>query len=394
MPLDTSIPMQVQPVKVMSPQEQFAAENMIQQNLLARQLGNLELQKNQQAVERQNKLASLLSGEYASPEDRESALLKGGFINESAQLGKDRRENLKTEADARSKQIEATQKRLDIAGQAFGYVRNNPTLEAANSVLDYLGSNGIFTPEQIAQYKQTVAADPTKIKALADQAFTSTLSAKEQLMKIDTRNLGGVTQTTGTNPLTGKVEVLSTSRNTVSPDAALSAATTRRGQDMTDARAREANQISRENKPLTDAQAKAALFGSRMKSANDVLASLEQDGKLFSTPGARTGFGVGAVVNTLNSSQGQQLDQAKRDFINAVLRRESGAVIADSEFNNAEQQYFPQIGDSPEVIKQKRNNRELAIRGILAEVPKEKSGVVDEIIGKKPNIDALLDKYK
>jgi hypothetical protein len=57
-------------------------------------------------------------------------------------------------------------------------------------------------------------------------------------------------------------------------------------------------------------------------------------------------------------------DQAKRDFINAILRRESGAVISEEEFANAEQQYFPQPGDGPEVIAQKRANRENAIRGI------------------------------
>jgi len=37
-----------------------------------------------------------------------------------------------------------------------------------------------------------------------------------------------------------------------------------------------------------------------------------------------------------------------------VLRKESGAAIAASEFDNAEKQYFPQPGDSDQVISQKR----------------------------------------
>lgn len=119
---------------------------------------------------------------------------------------------------------------------------------------------------------------------------------------------------------------------------------------------------------LTDTQAKALQFGSRMQEANEIFDALEKDGKLFSTPGANNPI-TGGIVNQLNTPAGQQLDQAKRNFVNAVLRRESGAAIAPSEFDSADKQYFPQPGDSDEVVKQKRGNRELSMRGILAEVP-------------------------
>lgn len=126
-------------------------------------------------------------------------------------------------------------------------------------------------------------------------------------------------------------------------------------------------------KSLTESQAKALLFGSRMQASNDVMDTLEKGGKVFSTPGANGP--LGSVINMANSAEGQKLDQAKRDFINAVLRRESGAVISESEFDNGSKQYFPQPGDSPDVIKQKRDNRMLAQRGILAEVPNSDSQV-------------------
>ncbi|MNV51884.1 hypothetical protein D3C71_1439490 [compost metagenome] len=119
---------------------------------------------------------------------------------------------------------------------------------------------------------------------------------------------------------------------------------------------------------LTEGQSKALLFGSRMQASNKILGDLQASGKVFSTPGANTPY-VGGLVNLVNSEQGQQLDQAKRDFLNATLRRESGAVISPDEFSNGDKQYFPQPGDSPKVIEQKRQNREVAIRGILAEVP-------------------------
>lgn len=149
-------------------------------------------------------------------------------------------------------------------------------------------------------------------------------------------------------------------------------------------------------KPLNDVQAKAQLFGTRMQEADKVLQSLSAQGRDISTFGANAPF-IGGIVNTFNSEKGQQLDQAKRDFINAVLRRESGAAIAESEFDNANKQYFPQIGDSPGVIAQKSRNRQLAVNGVLAEVPQGAKPITPAEKPKTPNIPMLgqiVDGYK
>lgn len=68
-----------------------------------------------------------------------------------------------------------------------------------------------------------------------------------------------------------------------------------------------------------------------------------------------------AVKNKLHSTEYQQYEQARRNFINAQLRRESGAAISASEFDSANKQYFPMPGDSEEVIAQKAANRREAI---------------------------------
>ena len=136
-----------------------------------------------------------------------------------------------------------------------------------------------------------------------------------------------------------------------------------------------------EERALTEGQAKALTFSSRMLSAENTLSELSQKGVNVSVPGSRTGFGIGAAINAVSSPEQQRLDQAKRDFINATLRRESGAVIADSEFDNADKQYFPQVGDSRAVIEQKARNRRSAIEGVRADVPAAKQGEVDRIAG-------------
>lgn len=129
-------------------------------------------------------------------------------------------------------------------------------------------------------------------------------------------------------------------------------------------------------KPPTEGQGKALLFGSRMAAANKIFDDLEAKG--YTTPsyfkaGAESVPVIGGALGNLAnitpfvSAQEQQLEQGQRDFINAVLRRESGAVISPEEFENAKRQYFPQFGEPKEVTAQKKKNRELATRGILYE---------------------------
>lgn len=112
-------------------------------------------------------------------------------------------------------------------------------------------------------------------------------------------------------------------------------------------------------KPPTEDQAKAAGFANRMLQANDVIEKLNfQPTRIGNIASAIPGS------NFLLPSERQQAEQAQRNFINAILRRESGAAIAPSEFESAAKQYFPQPGDKPEVLEQKRQNRALAIQGL------------------------------
>lgn len=150
-------------------------------------------------------------------------------------------------------------------------------------------------------------------------------------------------------------------------------------QMMTDATGQPLKKPGEDEKPLTEGQAKAVLFASRMQAADKTLATLARKDVRTTTPGAMGNNAVGSAITAISGADQQQLGQAKRDFINAVLRRESGAVIADSEFASAERQYFPQIGDSRQVIEQKAQNRRIAIEGMKADVPVKRRGEVDTI---------------
>ena len=119
---------------------------------------------------------------------------------------------------------------------------------------------------------------------------------------------------------------------------------------------------------LNVSQGAAATYADRAAHANAVLDSPSSDGQPLENVGThlteKIRAGIPVLGNYLVSEDHQKLDQAQRNFINAILRRESGAVIAESEFMNARKQYFPQPGDSPDVIAQKRQNRMDAMAGL------------------------------
>jgi hypothetical protein len=121
---------------------------------------------------------------------------------------------------------------------------------------------------------------------------------------------------------------------------------------------------------MTESQSNATAYGMRMKEANAILDDLSKKGVLKGAVIEATPLIGGALGQVLPSALGgtsaaqQQVNQAKSNFITAVLRKESGAVISDSEFDREDKKYFPQINDNAAVIKQKENARKLAIKAI------------------------------
>ena len=114
--------------------------------------------------------------------------------------------------------------------------------------------------------------------------------------------------------------------------------------------------------PTKESQQVTANYASRIKQSNDQLNGIEDQ---FADQWALTNWAADKMWNSLKSNDRQAMDQSKRNFINSVLRRESGAVITDPEFANANQQYFVQPGDGKKVIEQKRQNRNLVQRNFI-----------------------------
>lgn len=112
-----------------------------------------------------------------------------------------------------------------------------------------------------------------------------------------------------------------------------------------------------------DAQLKAAGFANRAKASNKVLKDLEN--KPDFDPTSLIERGVEAAGGQIFLSEDRKLyNQAKEDFVTAVLRAESGAVISDTEFAREEKKFFPQLGDGVKVIRRKRASRTRAFENL------------------------------
>jgi len=77
------------------------------------------------------------------------------------------------------------------------------------------------------------------------------------------------------------------------------------------------------------------------------------------------------VGRYLKSDEFKSLKQAEANFITALLRRESGASINDPEFIRDVAKYMPMPSDPDTVLEQKRQARQSAIQGMIAEAGTE-----------------------
>lgn len=125
---------------------------------------------------------------------------------------------------------------------------------------------------------------------------------------------------------------------------------------------------------LKDWQRKDLDFVTRMMQADKVLSEVGTDYDPAYVKAARYVENtpiLGDIANAAISENDQRVLQAQRQFLNSVLRPESGAVIGDVEFASGVKQYFPQPNESKKIQEQKANARRTAIEGLKLGIPPE-----------------------
>ena len=120
-------------------------------------------------------------------------------------------------------------------------------------------------------------------------------------------------------------------------------------------------------KPPSTDQFNAAGYVKRMEDAEGNLKQLTGEGFDPTTAGTQAQRMIPGFAEGMKSPEVKRYEQIVRNFGSAILRKQSGAAISASEYADTDKNYFPQPGDTPEVLAQKTQARQEAIAALRAE---------------------------
>ena len=152
-------------------------------------------------------------------------------------------------------------------------------------------------------------------------------------------------------------------------------------------------------KPFTEGQSKDVVYATRAQGALQVLEPVAET--LTSLPSRMAESDpTGIIRGRVQSPEYQIARNAGDEFLQAILRKDTGAAITPSEQALYGVTYLPQPGDGPEVLAAKTTARQRAVAAINAGmspaqiIAAEKAlGGAPAPVGDMPSDDALLKMY-
>ncbi len=273
---------------------------------------------------------------------------KNDYVNTIVNLTKADRETVSQQIDQK---LNLTKTVFDMGMQMQNAAKDN-----YNKIIDTAGYEGLATALQGDKSALNLAEQTLGLPkgALTNPAFLASVSQGEWS---DPYKLGGsyVQKNTKTGEIRTAADIPSTSSGTGLVGPSSYQEWTLAGSPGT-----YANWLSNSKTPSV-AQNTVATYAARLEQSNPTITGLEST---ISGMNPATFEIQKNLPSYFQSSDFQQYDQASRNFINAVLRRESGAVISPSEFDNAYKQYLPRAGDTQATLDLKRNNRDLVFASL------------------------------
>lgn len=122
-------------------------------------------------------------------------------------------------------------------------------------------------------------------------------------------------------------------------------------------------------KAPTEGQSKDTVYATRASGALPVIDHLEQS--LLSYGEFAAGMMPMGLGNYLQSEDYQVAQNAGREFLASVLRKDTGAAVTPSEEQLYGNIFLPRPGDRPATVERKRNARALALEAIKAGMPQQ-----------------------
>jgi hypothetical protein len=155
------------------------------------------------------------------------------------------------------------------------------------------------------------------------------------------------------------------------------------------ARAREAREAEKpqgSDKPPTGQQRRALGFFNRARQADEDINAVEDEVSKMGVVGSTW---MKRMPNLMQTETGQKYNQAQRAFTEARLRKDSGATIKDSEYEQDRKTYFAEPGDNAATLEQKRRARAQLLASLGAEAG---ASALREFYGDEG--DTLVQSYR
>lgn len=382
MALDPRIALGVQPIQMHDPMDQYSKLASLQQAQNQNALAQYQLGAAQRADEQAANRLRLFQEAGGNPEKVANAFLQSGDWKGYTEL-------TKSQSEKRASDLKFNSDLAQRAASIYSTVHDEPSWQSARQKLAALGGDASTLPERY---------DPAFVQSEIQQAF----SVKDLAERVLTpQNFGGTARVISTPKfalpgITPTAAVVQGSEGKVTMTEAERAADARAAQRLSFDQAKwkweKANPdmelkegpdgqmiavnkrtgvaqpvtmggtaVVGSGKPLTESQSKAAKFSILMDNAFQASDKLEKSvgvgGKLL----AGSSF-----TNFMAPEAAQQYEQAKRNWVAANLRQESGAVIGADEMAAELKRYFPVAGDGPKQVEQKRQARLDAMAGMEA----------------------------
>jgi hypothetical protein len=177
--IDTSMYGQIaRPSRIQTPYEQQNQLSAVLQGVNQNRAAEMQIRKAKADEAKQNRLAALLSSEYGAPEERESALMRGGFAAEAQDMTKNRlaagqtqATTQKTLADTEKQKLATAIEKIGAVGQLLGGVRDQGTYDQARAQAQAMGLDVSAMPPQY---------DP----AMVEQKRAQSLNMEQQLAQV------------------------------------------------------------------------------------------------------------------------------------------------------------------------------------------------------------------
>ena len=151
-------------------------------------------------------------------------------------------------------------------------------------------------------------------------------------------------------------------------------------------------------KEVSDSGKKDIGFATRMRSAIDILKD-DKYTKALTSLKDNVASKAGVLGNYAVSQDYQVANNAMRDFMAAILRKESGAAITQDDQKMLEPVYIPMPGDGDDVLERKRLARQRALSGLqngmsYNEIIRTGRNIVDGKTQDKRSISDVLNADK